>query len=194
MAYVRLSLNLGPHRQLETRDPYCIAAALHGSPRPGRSYRLTPALIYSAHALSIPVRLGIDHVARSQAFFWSVRHSIASLECAILLSKWLLSLAEPGNGQNLSGMNHYIISHQVVTDVDTENESRILHWTRCIVQEAYDSMDVEEDEVLPNFEPASLGLAVIKLWSRLFLKNTQWPFINILGESLKQYLAMIQSG
>lgn len=106
MAYVRLSLNLGPHRQLETRDPYCIAAALHGSPRPGRSYRLTPALIYSAHALSIPVRLGIDHVARSQAFFWSVRHSIASLECAILLSKWLLSLAEPGNGQNLSGMSH----------------------------------------------------------------------------------------
>lgn len=78
--------------------------------------------------------------------------------------------------------------------VDIENENRILHWTRCIVQEAYDSMDVEDDEVLPNFEPASLGLAVIKLWSRLFLKNTQWPFINILGESLKQYLAMIQSG
>ena len=55
-------------------------------------------------------------------------------------------------------------------------------------------MDVEDDEVLPNLEPASLGLAVIKLWSRLFLKNTQWPFINILGESLKQYLAMLQSG
>lgn len=111
LAYVRLSLNLGPYRQLETRDPYRIASALHRSPRPGRSYRLTPALIYSAHALSIPVRLGIDHVARSQAFFWSVRHSIASLECAVLLSKWLLSLAETGVDQNLSGMCTWI-DHQ----------------------------------------------------------------------------------
>ena len=111
LAYVRLSLNLGPYRQLETRDPYRIASALHRSPRPGRSYRLTPALIYSAHALSIPVRLGIDHVARSQAFFWSVRHSIASLECAVLLSKWLLSLAETGTDQNLSGMYTWV-DHQ----------------------------------------------------------------------------------
>lgn len=115
MAYVRLSLNLGPYRQLETRDPYRIAAALYRSPRPGRSYRLTPALIYAAHALSIPVRLGIDHVARSQAFFWSVRHSIASLDCAILLSKWLLSLAEPASDQNLSGMlqSHFLTFYKI---------------------------------------------------------------------------------
>ncbi|PWY90828.1 C2H2 type zinc finger domain protein [Aspergillus heteromorphus CBS 117.55] len=176
LAYVRLSLNLGPHRQLETRDPYRIATAMHRSPRPGRSYRLTPALIYSAHALSIPVRLGIDHVARSQAFFWSVRHSIASLECAVLLSKWLMSLAETGN-QALS-----------------ENETRILHWTRCIVQEAYESMDLEEGETFPSQDPSSLGLAVIKLWARLFRKNTQWPFINVLGQSLDRYLALIQPG
>ncbi|OJJ41688.1 hypothetical protein ASPWEDRAFT_100081 [Aspergillus wentii DTO 134E9] len=177
LAYVRLSLNLGPYRQLETRDPFAIAAALHRSPRPGRSYRLTPALIYSAHALSIPVRLGIDHVARSQAFFWSVRHSIASLECAVLLSKWLLSLAEPGNGQNL-----------------TENENRILHWTRCIVQEAYSSMDLDDGDSLENLEPFSLGCAVIKLWARLFVRNTQWPFINVMGQSLERYLAIIQGG
>ncbi|PWY96412.1 C2H2 type zinc finger domain protein [Aspergillus sclerotioniger CBS 115572] len=177
LAYVRLSLNLGPHRQLETRDPYRIATAMHRSPRPGRSYRLTPALIYSAHALSIPVRLGIDHVARSQAFFWSVRHSLASLECAVLLSKWLMSLAETGSNQALS-----------------ENESRILHWTRCIVQEAYESMDLDEGEAFPSQDPSSLGLAVIKLWARLFRKNTQWPFINVLGESLERYLALIRPG
>ncbi|RHZ61325.1 uncharacterized protein CDV56_105916 [Aspergillus thermomutatus] len=175
LAYVRLSLNLGPYRQLETRDPYCIATALHRSPRPGRSYRLTPALIYAAHALSIPVRLGIDYVARSQAFFWSVRHSIASLECAVLLSKWLLSLAEAGNEPTLS-----------------ENESRILHWTRCIVEEAYASMDLEDGEATPSQDPRSLGYAVIKLWARLFRRNTQWPFINVMGESLEKYLALIR--
>lgn len=104
LAYVRLSLNLGPYRRLETRDPTTIASALCRSPKPERSYRLIPALIYAAHALSIPVRLGIDHIARSQAFFWSVRHSLASLECAVLLSKWLFTLAEASPDQALSGM------------------------------------------------------------------------------------------
>lgn len=103
LAYVRLSLNLGPYRRLETRDPPTIASALCRSPKPERSYRLVPALIYAAHALSIPVRLGIDHIARSQAFFWSVRHSLASLECAVLLSKWLFTLAEASPDQALSG-------------------------------------------------------------------------------------------
>lgn len=103
LAYVRLSLNLGPYRRLETRDPATIATALCRSPKPERSYRLIPALIYAAHALSIPVRLGIDHIARSQAFFWSVRHSLASLECAVLLSKWLFTLAEAAPDQALSG-------------------------------------------------------------------------------------------
>lgn len=103
LAYVRLSLNLGPYRRLETRDPLTIASALCRSPKPERSYRLIPALIYAAHALSIPVRLGIDHIARSQALFWSVRHSLASIECAVLLSKWLFTLAEAGPDQALSG-------------------------------------------------------------------------------------------
>ncbi|CAG8285538.1 unnamed protein product [Penicillium salamii] len=175
LAYVRLSLNLGPHRRLETRDPTIIATALHRSPRPERSYRLVPALIYAAHALSIPVRLGIDHIARSQAFFWSVRHSLASIECAVLLSKWLFTLAEAGPDQSLS-----------------ENESRILRWTRCIVEEAYSSIDTEEGEAPLDLEPASLGLAVLKLWARLFGTNTQWPFINVLGQSLEQYITMIR--
>lgn len=108
LAYVRLSLNLGPYRRLETRDPATIATALCRSPKPERSYRLIPALIYAAHALSIPVRLGIDHIARSQAFFWSVRHSLASLECAVLLSKWLFTLAEAAPDQALSGKSFSI--------------------------------------------------------------------------------------
>ncbi|KAJ5378803.1 hypothetical protein N7509_011922 [Penicillium cosmopolitanum] len=175
LAYVRLSLNLGPYRRLETRDPATIADALYRSPKPERSYRLIPALIYAAHALSIPVRLGIDHIARSQAFFWSVRHSLASLECAVLLSKWLFTLAEAGPDQALS-----------------ENESRILRWTQCIVEEAYSSIDLEDESEAPlNLEPPALGMAVLKLWSRLFKRNTQWPFINCLGNSLEQYMIMI---
>jgi hypothetical protein len=204
LAYVRLSLNLGPYRRLETRDPLVIAAALRRSPRPERSYRLIPALIYAAHALSIPVRLGIDHIARSQAFFWSVRHSLASLECAVLLSKWLFSLAEAGPDQSLSGMSitRCSISHKssfplfdIIKPISnlliSENETRILRWTRCIIEEAYSSIDLDEGEAPPNLEPASLGMAVLKLWARLFSTNTQWPFINVLGQSLQRYMTMI---
>ena len=58
-------------------------------PEVERSDAVISALLYAAHALSIPVRLGVERVARSQAFFWSVRHSLSGLECAVLLSKWL---------------------------------------------------------------------------------------------------------
>ena len=53
-------------------------------------------------------------------------------------------------------------------------------------------MDLEDDEALPGQDPASLGVAVVKLWARLFRKNTQWPVINILGESLEKWLALIR--
>lgn len=103
LAYVRLYIHLGPYRQLDLRDPIRIAEALCRSPRVERSNGVISALLYAAHALSIPVRLGVDRVARSKAMFWSVRHSISSFESAILLSKWLLSLKETMHMVPLSG-------------------------------------------------------------------------------------------
>jgi hypothetical protein len=103
LAYVRIHLHLGPYRQLETRDPTCIATAISQSPNVERSDGVIAALLYAVHMLSIPVRLGVDRVARSQAFFWSVRHSLSSLECSILLSKWLTKLAETTATSPLSG-------------------------------------------------------------------------------------------
>lgn len=196
LAYVRLSLNLGPYRRLETRDPFTIASALCRSPKPERSYRLIPALIYATHALSIPVRLGIDHIARSQAFFWSVRHSLAGFECAVLLSKWLFTLAEAGPDQALSGKPHpaFLCSLCCVDFFSSlsENESRILRWVQCIVEEAYSSIDMEDESQAPsNLEPTFLGMAVLNLWARLFRRNIQWPFINVLGQSLERYMTMI---
>lgn len=95
VAYVRMSLDIGQHRHLESRDPNTIAAGLAKLPDIERNENLLSALLYSTHALSIPVRLGIDRVARSQAFFWSVQHAISSFECAIFLGKWLCSLPRP---------------------------------------------------------------------------------------------------
>lgn len=103
LAYVRIYLHLGPYRQLETRDPTLIARAMGRSPGVDRSDGVIAALLYAAHMLSIPVRLGVDRVARSQAFFWSVRHSLASLDCSVLLSKWLAKLGDTMAATPLTG-------------------------------------------------------------------------------------------
>lgn len=172
LAYTRLFLNIGPFRKLETRDPTVIADCLSKCPLPERGPRLTPALIYAVHALSIPVRLGIDFIARSQAFFWSVRYCLASMECAVFLSKWLLTL-----------------DHS--TKIISEFESRILDWVRDIAQEANDSMDADGDEMPPIGRPVDLSVAVLRLWSRFFRGNSQWPFINTLGLALQRYSTLI---
>ncbi|KAI0128787.1 hypothetical protein BJ170DRAFT_701522 [Xylariales sp. AK1849] len=177
LAYVRIYLNLGPYRQLDSRDPSGIARALCMSPKVERSNGVISALLYATHALSIPVRLGVDRVARSQAFFWSVRHSLSGLECAVLLSKWLNSVSVS------------------LSDVPlTENEARILHWVQCIVGEAYAVVDFGEEEPMPLHDPAGWSLAVLRIWAHFFKSNTQWPFINMIGISLERYREMLLQG
>jgi hypothetical protein len=172
VAYVRLSLNIGPHRHLDSRDSDTIATGLTHMPDIERNDNLLSALLYSTHALSIPVRLGIDRVARSQAFFWSVQHAISSFDSAIFLGKWLCSIPRPFREDSLSRSEH-----------------RILHWVRCIIKEAYavvDFDDIDEEAEIPR-EPFDLGIAVLNIWCRFFRGNTQWQFVVNLGLSLDKY-------
>ncbi|CAG1983632.1 hypothetical protein SNK03_008898 [Fusarium graminearum] len=181
LAYVRIYLHLGPFRQLETRDPQLISEAIASSPDIERSDGIIAALLYATHMIGIPVRLGVDRVARSQAFFWSVRHSLSGLDCAVLLGKWLSKLAET-------------VSESPLTD----SEDRILHWVRCIVEEAYTVVDFEQshdDQEITNLldftDPRNLSLAVLKIWAHFFKSNTQWLFINIIGVGLEKYREML---
>ncbi|KAF1940602.1 hypothetical protein EJ02DRAFT_406247 [Clathrospora elynae] len=176
VAYVRLSLNVGPHRHLETRNSDVIAAGLTHLSDIERNDNLLSALLYSTHALSIPVRLGIDRVARSQAFFWSVQHAVSSFEGAIFLGKWLCSIPRPFQECSLSSSEH-----------------RILHWVRCIVKEAYTVIDFDESEEIDGSltvpsEPFTVGLGVLNIWCRFFRGNTQWQFVVNLGLSLEKYM------
>lgn len=201
LAYVRIYLHLGPYRLLETRDPIRIAKAISRSPAVERSSGVITALLYTAHMLSIPVRLGVDRVARSQAFFWSVRHSLSGLECAVLLSKWLSSLTASTASTPLSGKSTVVGDSAACAPKirlflltrETDSEDRILHWVRCIVEEAYDVVDFEDDEpeVSADRDAASLSLAVLKIWAHFFKSNTQWPFINIIGKSLEKYRELL---
>jgi hypothetical protein len=87
LAYIRLHCNLGPCRSLDTRDPHIIARALKAAPPLTRSPLLSRAILQCAHALSIPVKIGIKYVAHTQTLLWSMQHSLCNLECAIVLSK-----------------------------------------------------------------------------------------------------------
>ncbi|TLD18010.1 hypothetical protein PspLS_10454 [Pyricularia sp. CBS 133598] len=191
LAYARLHCPLGPHRRLDSRDPAVVAGALMRSPGVGRGDGgVISALLYAAHMLGIPVRLGVDRVARSQAFFWSVRHSLSGLECAVLLSKWLRSVGEDLKG----GDGGAVLS---------DSEERIVHWVGTIVEEAYAVVDFDDGG--DNHEhfrgeaagkgPGQLGLDVLRIWAHFFRRNAQWKFINFIGLSLEKYRdLLIRSG
>lgn len=74
-----------------------------------------------------------------------------------------------------------------------DSEDRILHWVFCIVEEAYDVVDFEDDEIDHHTDrnPASLSLAVLRIWAHFFKSNAQWPFINIIGQSLEKYRELL---
>lgn len=93
VACLRVDFDIGTHRKLRTRDAALIADAFRQAPRPLRSPRLYAAVRQSAHALSIPVRLGVQYVAKTQTLTWSIIHSLCNLECALFLSKWLEELS-----------------------------------------------------------------------------------------------------
>lgn len=103
LAYTRLQLDLGPCRALITRDPRQIASTLLDSRPLIRSRRLLPALLHATHALSIPVKLGLEYISRSQAFVWSNQHALCGVEFAVLLSKWLHAVGETQERQPLEG-------------------------------------------------------------------------------------------
>ena len=199
LAYIRLHVDMGPLRHLETRDSTAIANALRNTPPIKRDPRLTPALLHSAHALSIPVRLGIDFVAKTQTFFWSIQHSLCSLECAFLLSKWLavLSRVKAESGSALS-----------------EHERKLLLWVRSLLDETETKIPAhqlngkpeeerresvvkererEARELLEDDEKLRvLSVNVVRVWSKTFKGNTSWAIVDMIGSALEIYAGMLE--
>ncbi|KAJ5573662.1 uncharacterized protein N7459_008089 [Penicillium hispanicum] len=180
LAYIRLHIDLGPCRHLITQDPVQIAGALSESPPIVRSPRLIMALLHSAHALSIPVRLGIDFVARTHSFFWSIQHSLCSLECAFLLSRWLLVIPGTQPEQRLS-----------------EHERKLLLWIKSMMDETEMAVDPpgapDLDFVTSPYKVRQLSVAIVRVWARTFKGNTSWAIVDLVGSSLDAYADMLES-
>ncbi|RAH80177.1 hypothetical protein BO86DRAFT_457384 [Aspergillus japonicus CBS 114.51] len=171
VAYVRLGLDIGSYRILRSRDANEIANRLLQMPRLPAGPHLLPAILHATHALSIPVKLGVNFVAQSHAFVWSIQHSLCGLEFAIFLSKWLFCIADCQTRRPLD-----------------EHETRLVSWITDIVEEGRTSGD-EDLWARPSIpsDCVYLGFAVAKLWARLIRGNEQWLLLKIIGDGLDIY-------
>lgn len=95
IAYIRLTVDLGPYRSVMTRNPECLAKSVCGAT--GMSLTRSPstdlAILQCTHALGIIVNQGVAFVSRTHAQSWSIVHSLSHIECACLMSFWLQNMA-----------------------------------------------------------------------------------------------------
>jgi hypothetical protein len=180
IAYIRLNTNLGPHRQLNTRDPPEIAHGLLDG-RTGvirRSPDLDRAVLQCIHALSIPVRAGIQFVARTKIMNWSMQHSLCSLECAFLLNHWLEEIALCFEGSRVEKIR--------------DDERKLLKIIYCLVREA----DLTE---LPDWadNDASvvrhLAASTARLWAETFKGFYIFEISHLIGESLSVFADILEA-
>lgn len=171
LAYIRLNSDFSSARRLQTWDPDEIARSLRENLSVHRSDRLTRAALHCAHALSTPIKLGINFVAQTQVVSWSNQYALCSLECAVLLAKWLETVA-------------------TVPDLQpelTEQESSVLEFVIDMVMEAQHGLSREW--LLGN--NTRLSAMVTRLWARLFTADYIWELVNLIGRSLNRYAELL---
>ncbi|SPO07396.1 related to C2H2 transcription factor [Cephalotrichum gorgonifer] len=171
LAYIRINLDLGPIRSLGTWDPGLIAKSLDESPPARRSHRLTRAALHCAHALSIPVKLGINFVAQTQVVYWSNQHALCSLECAVLLAKWLeaVTVLNPSPPLNAA-------------------EERVLDFVAQLVAESCHG--TRADKLLQR--KTVLSSKVVRLWAALYKSESVWEMVDLIGRSLDAFAGLLE--
>lgn len=175
LAYIRLYVDTAG-RALDTRDPVLIANAFRAGPAIRRSPKITRAVLHSAHALSIPVKIGYRLVAKTQSFIWSIQHSLCTLECAYLMSKWLEALSIPNPEPPV-----------------TDDERRIT----SIVKSMLDETEFALPAVVPNDSPAytkCLNAGVLRVWATIFKGAQTWAIVDVIGSALNLYADMLEVG
>lgn len=172
-AYIRLNVDFTSARQFQTWDPGQIARSLKDNLSFQRSDRLTRAALHCAHALSTPIKLGINYVAHTQVVSWSNQYALCSLECAVLLAKWLEAATVPDPEPALS-----------------DQESRLLEFVIEMVMETQHG--ATREWLLQN--NARLSAIVTRLWARLFTADYIWELVNLIGRSLGSYADILEAG
>ena len=172
-AYIRLNVDFSSARQLQSFNPRYIAQSLRDNVSVQRSDRLTRAALHCAHALSTPIKLGINFVAHTQVVLWSIQHALCSLECAVLLAKWLEVATAAGTYPGSL----------------TEQEMKLLDF---VIEMALETQhEVSREWLLEN--NTRLGATVTRLWARLFTADYIWDIVNLVGQSLDSYAEILEN-
>ncbi|KIW30174.1 uncharacterized protein PV07_05936 [Cladophialophora immunda] len=180
LAWIRLYSDLGPCRNLASRDVNLIASAFNNSPVLKRGPELIHPALQAAHALSVPVRMGINFVARTQTVSWSVQHSLSNLECAIFLSKWLETVAVASSTSALEKDELVLIQmiHSLLVETGLFDDNTITN----IADRGDQKQKIRR-----------LATAVARLWADIFKGNHVFEVVNIIGASLTTYAESMES-
>lgn len=172
IAWIRLSFNMAVCRNFSTRDPAIIAAAFAQSPMPERSPRLYSAVLQSAHALSIPVRIGLRYASKTQILSWSIIHSIANLECALFLSKWL----------ERAGLESELL----------EAEEKILIRIIARILKETPFFEPSSDDYCSAGVIKHIAYSVLRLFTEMFKESHLFDAIGTCIEAVDQYAATLE--
>ncbi|ROV94116.1 hypothetical protein VPNG_09357 [Cytospora leucostoma] len=212
LAHIRLHTDLVPARALESREPYEAANIFNNLPLLPRGPRLNKAILQAVHALSMLVKAGINYIARTKSLEWSMQHSceknpnlspmevavgtlygclltnasaVCNLECAVLLAKWLMTMASVSP-----------------TEVQTAEEKTILASIRTIVDETEYAVPI--DPSLAAQQPSridgslndsqklrQLASAVLRIWAKTFKGDHIFELVKNMGHGLEVYSNII---
>jgi hypothetical protein len=166
LAYIRLNSDFGPAcTALQSGDPNTIARAMKAQVTLSRDHRFLRAALHACHALLILVKEGIDLVAHTQVFVWSIQHSIASFQCCIVLVKWL-----------------EIVTVDAIEPPLSSEEK----WLVGLVQETLHECNIGQVE-----NTKTLHVMVLRIWAKVFTGTTIWRIMPIIGSSLELYANMV---
>ncbi|KAJ5561468.1 hypothetical protein N7461_000229 [Penicillium sp. DV-2018c] len=171
LVHIRLHANLGPCRDLSSGNSARIQQKFTCTDAIGvaRSPSLDRAVLQCIHALSIPVRVGIPYLSRTQTLHWSIQHSLCSLECAFLLSRWLQEIARAVNDGSMTSLR--------------EDEQKLLAMVTSLIQETHLQKTLEYREDLPA-RINRLAASTTRLWAEVSSANHAFEIVHRIGASL----------
>ncbi|KAJ0120750.1 hypothetical protein J7T55_015482 [Diaporthe amygdali] len=174
LVYIRLSAKFGPSRQLLfAREPWAIVEAFSSKraiKAEDRSPHLDQAVLQCIHALSIPVRVGIAFVARTQTMNWSVQHALCNLECAFLLTQWLLVVSECVEASGLEALR--------------VSERRLVNVIVSLVRETELGDSFDEDGQSHAVQIRNLASSTMLLWAQMFKGYHVFDMVQLVGSGL----------
>lgn len=214
LAHIRLHTDLVPARALESREPYAAANIFNNLPLLPRGPRLNKAILQSVHALSMLVKAGINYIARTKSLEWSMQHSrehpvfylptpdaeeddddmfehgltffcaVCNLECAVLLAKWLMTLASLSPTEILTTEEKQILT-SIKTIVDETEYAVPIDPTLAAVSPTVQSRN--DGSLKDSAKLRQLASAVLRIWAKTFKGEHIFELVKDMGHGLEIY-------